>query len=131
MFIFLLRKSKSVKNSQDLHHLLNDYTLIKYRLKRLLQSHKAVNYDNSKYTFRVHFYVVTRSIIDAYNKYIIKLMHLNKNMKYCIIKLTMKSKVESIIIIIFFGLDYNMQIMFQNVSILQHSIRHDIVALIS
>ena len=101
MFIFLLRKSKSVKNSQGLHHLLNDYTLIKYRLKRLLQSHKAVNYDNSKYTFRVHFYVVTRSIIDAYNKYIIKLMHLNKNMKYCIVKFTMKSKVESIIIIIF------------------------------
>ena len=130
MFIFLLRKSKSVKNSQGLHHLLNDYTLIKYRLKRLLQSHKAVNYDNSKYTFRVHFYVVTRSIIDAYNKYIIKLMHLNKNMKYCILNSQWNQKLN-LLSTLYFGLDHIMWIMFQSASILQYSIRHDIVALIS
>jgi len=130
MFIFLLRKSKSVKNSQDLHHLLNDYTLIKYWLKRLLQSHKAVNYNNSKYTFRVHFYVVTRSIIDAYNKYIIKLMHLNKNMKYCILNSQWNQKLN-LLSTLYFGLDHIMWIMFQSASILQYSIRHDIVALIS
>ena len=130
MFIFLLRKSKSVKNSQGLHHLLNDYTLIKYRLKRLLQSHKAVNYDNSKYTFRVHFYVVTRSIIDAYNKYIIKLMHLNKNMKYCILNSQWNQKLN-LLSTLYFGLDHIMWIMFQSASILQYSIRQDIVALIS